>query len=305
MAGGISFDSNATGSYATNGTALTLGTGGIVNNSVFDQTVAMNLTLAANQSFTAATGNLAITGNIFTNGYTLTSDGARTTSISGNISGEGSLVKSGSGTTILTGSNTYTGGTTVLEGTLAGTSQSLRGAIVNNGVVNFEQSFNGNYAGVMSGTGSLIKSGAGAVLLSGNNSYSGGTTINSGVLAASVVSGNLVTLNRNAFGNGSVTINAGGAIFVPSTTPVGPHLSIGGDLTLNNGTIAFYDIGTSPAGQDLRIDVAGNFTNAGGGVVFDFSQVEALDSGNYTLVSYNGTNFATSAITSRAGVGTT
>lgn len=265
----------------------------------------MNLALAANQSFTAATGNLAITGNIFTNGYTLTSDGARTTSISGNISGEGSLVKSGSGTTILTGSNTYTGGTTVLEGILAGTTQSLRGTIVNNGVVNFEQSLNGIYAGVMSGTGSLIKSGAGAVLLSGNNSYSGGTTINSGVLAASVITGNLVTLNPNAFGSGSVNINAGGAMFVPSTTPVGPHLSIGGDLTLNNGTIAFYDIGTSPAGQDLRIDVAGNFTNAGGGVVFDFSQVEALGAGNYTLVSYNGTNFATSAIGSRAGVGTT
>jgi len=172
--------------------------------------------------------------------------------------------------------------------------------------VNFDQAVNGTYAGSMSGTGSLLKTGSGVVLLSGNNTYSGGTTINSGVLAAAAVSANnVVTLNPNAFGTGSVNINSGGAMLVPSTTLGGSRLALGGDLTLNNGTIAFYDIGTSPAGQDLRIDVAGNFTNAGSGAVFDFSQVQALDSGNYTLVSYNGTNFATSAISSRAGVGTT
>ena len=253
---GIAFSSNSTGSYTLNGTAITLGSAGVVNNSSFDQTLAVNLTLGANQSFTAAAGNLSITGNIFTNGCTLTSDGARATSIGGIISGSGSLVKTGSGTTILAGNNTYTGGTTALEGVLAGTTQSLQGAIVNNGVVNFDQSFNGNYAGVMSGTGSLTKSGIGIVQLSGNNSYSGGTTINSGVLAASVITGNLVTLNPNAFGTGGVAINAGGAMLVPSTTLGGGRLAIGNDLTLNNGTIAFYDIGTSPEGKDLHLDVA-------------------------------------------------
>jgi len=282
-ASGLTFLAGA-GSYTVNGSALTLLGEGIVNDSANTQTLALDLTLGANQTFATNTANLIV---------------------SGAISGNASLTKAGNKTLTLLGSNTYTGGTTVSSGILAGTTTGLQGAIANNAVVNFDQAFNGTYAGAMSGTGSLIKSGAGVVLLSGNNSYSGGTTINSGVLAASVVSGNLVTLNRNAFGSGSVNINAGGAMFVPSTTPVGPHLSIGGDLTLNNGTIAFYDIGTSPAGQDLRIDVAGNFTNAGGGVVFDFSQVEALGAGNYTLVSYNGTNFATNAISLRAGVGTT
>jgi outer membrane autotransporter protein len=262
---------------------LQIGEDGIINASSNLQTIAMDLTAGEILAV-----NTAVAG----------------VEISGAISGNSALTKTGNKTLTLTGSNTYSGGTTVSAGTLAGTTQGLKGSIVNNAAVNFNQSFNGTYAGVMSGTGSLTKTGSGVVLLSGNNTYSGGTTINSGTLKAAL-SGNLVTLNPNAFGTGGVNINAGGAMLVPSTTPDGSHLSIGGDLTLNNGTIAFYDIGTSPAGQDLRIDVAGNFTNAGSGVVFDFSQVEALDSGNYTLVSYNGTNFATSGISSRAGVGTT
>jgi outer membrane autotransporter protein len=284
----LTFTSIASGSYTLNGNALAVGAAGIVNDSEFEHTIAMELTGGEVLRINTAESNLTI---------------------SGVISGNSALTKNGSQTLKITGNNTYTGGTLVSAGTLSGTTTGLQGAIETNAVVNFDQNFKGTYAGVMSGTGSLIKSGGGVVLLSGNNSYSGGTTINSGVLAAAVetfVSGNkIVTLNPNAFGHGNVNINAGGAMLVPSTTPEGAHLSIGGDLTLNNGTIAFYDIGTSPAGQDLRIDVAGNFTNAGRGVVFDFSQVEALGAGNYTLVSYNGTNFATNAISSRAGVGTT
>jgi autotransporter-associated beta strand protein/T5SS/PEP-CTERM-associated repeat protein len=281
---GMVFTSNATGSYTVNGNTLWIGEDGILNNSAFQHTIALNLTGGDVLGVNTATNNLTI---------------------SGVISGNSALAKTGNKTLTLTGDNTYSGGTTVSAGTLAGTTHGLKGLITNNAVVNFDQSFDGTYAGVMSGTGSLVKTGSGVVTLSGNNTYTGGTTINSGVFAAALVSGNLVTLNPNALGAGSVNINSGGAMLVPSTTVNGTHLALGGDLTLNNGTIAFYDIGTSPAGEDLRINVSGNFTNAGNGVVFDFSQVEALDSGNYTLVSYNGTNFATSAISSRAGVGTT
>ena len=266
------------GAYTVNGNTLQIGEDGIINASSNLQTIGMDLTAGNELVVNAAAGDIAI---------------------SGAISGNSALTKTGNATLKLTGNNNYTAGTLVSAGTLAGTTTGLQGAIANNAVVNFEQAFNGTYAGAMSGTGSLTKSGIGIVQLSGNNSYSGGTTINSGVLSASVITGNLVTLNPNAFGTGGVAINAGGAMLG------GGRLAIGNDLTLNNGTIAFYDIGTSPEGQDLRIDVAGNFTNAGNGVVFDFSQVQALDSGNYTLVSYNGTNFATNAISSRAGVGTT
>jgi autotransporter-associated beta strand protein len=100
----------------------------------------------------------------------------------------------------LSGANTYTGGTTVSGGTLKGTTTSLQGAIINNAITQFDQSTDGTYAGVMSGTGALVKSGTGVVTLSGANTYTGGTTINSGSTLAlsgsgSIASSSLVTNN--------------------------------------------------------------------------------------------------------------
>ena len=81
------------------------------------------------------------------------------------MSGTGSLTKSGAGTLILTGANSYAGGTTVSGGTLQGTTTSLQGNIPNNADVTFDQATTGTYAGIMSGTGGLTKSGAGTLTL--------------------------------------------------------------------------------------------------------------------------------------------
>jgi autotransporter-associated beta strand protein len=81
--------------------------------------------------------------------------------------GSWSLVKNGAGTTNLTGKNAYTGGTTVNAGILVGTTEGLQGNIVNNALVAFEQTGTGTYAGNMSGTGGLLKTGSGTVSLTG------------------------------------------------------------------------------------------------------------------------------------------
>jgi hypothetical protein len=71
---------------------------------------------------------------------------------------------------------------------------------------------------------------------------------------------------------------------------MGGNLQIDGNIDWSDGTIAFQDTGTSPLSGDLTINVGGNFTvTTTGNATFDFSEVEALDSGNYTLVSANGT----------------
>ena len=101
----------------------------------------------------------------------------------GNMSGSGDLTKVGAGTLILSGSNTYSGGTQVLAGALQGDSTSLQGDFLNEATVVFQQSGNGTYAGSMSGNGTLIKSGAGTLTLSGTNSYFGGTNVQAGTLA--------------------------------------------------------------------------------------------------------------------------
>ncbi|UWY28024.1 autotransporter-associated beta strand repeat-containing protein [Flavobacterium sp. TR2] len=56
---------------------------------------------------------------------------------------------------------------------------------------------------VVSGDGSLVKKSAGTLVLNGNNTFTGGVTINGGIVKAG---------NVNAFGTGIITINAGATL---------------------------------------------------------------------------------------------
>ncbi|MDX2225127.1 MAG: autotransporter-associated beta strand repeat-containing protein [Rhodospirillaceae bacterium] len=127
-------------------------------------------------------------GNFSTEaGTELIVDGAGT--FGGNVSGSGALRRSGVGLLVMNGANSYTGGTIIEGGVVQGTTNSLQGAIENQGAgeVRFVQSFDGTYAGELSGSGGLRKSGAGKVNMSGANTYTGATTINSGTLSLSGV----------------------------------------------------------------------------------------------------------------------
>jgi len=64
----------------------------------------------------------------------------------------------------------------------------------------------------LTGTGSLVKTGAGSLLLSGSGNFTGGTTISSGTLMASV---------PRALGTGSVVVGSGGSLAVASTLDLG------------------------------------------------------------------------------------
>ena len=126
--------------------------------------------------------------------FNQTSNGTYT----GVISGKGQLKKDGAAVLTLTGANTYTGLTTVIQGTLSGNTTSLRGAIVNSGVVRFNQTSNGNYTGVISGTGQLLKIGRAVLTLTGANTYTGLTTVRAGTLR-----GNTTSL-RGAIANSAI-----------------------------------------------------------------------------------------------------
>src|SRR4029077_7999527 len=107
---------------------------------------------------------------------------ASNTALAAAISGTGSFVKQGAGTLILTGANSYSGGTAVSGGVLQGDTTSLQGNITNNAAVVFDQATLGTYAGAMSGSGSLTKQNTGTLILTGANTYSGGTTVSAGTL---------------------------------------------------------------------------------------------------------------------------
>lgn len=134
----------------------------------------------------------------------------------GVISGVGgALVKAGAGTWILDGANTYSGGTTVQVGVLQGTTSSLQGAIVNQASLVFNQSFDGTYASILSGSGTMTKLGAGTVTLEGATATQTSLAVNGGAV--------LVNESLTA----DVTIGSAGAMYGS-----GP---IYGDVT-NNGT---------------------------------------------------------------------
>ncbi len=94
--------------------------------------------------------------------------------------------------------------------------------------------------------GSLDKLGAGTLVLSGNNSYTGGTVLHGGTLVAA---------SATAFGNGNVS-TFGGTLAVRSADA----LRIDGDLTL--GAAGALDLALG-SGFGLQLDIAGHASFAG------------------------------------------
>ncbi|EMB6999212.1 fibronectin-binding autotransporter adhesin ShdA [Salmonella enterica] len=178
-----------------------------------------------------------------------------------NVTGEGQIVKSGSDELIVTGDNNYSGGTTISGGTLtADHADSLgSGDIDNSGVLKVGE---GELENIFSGSGSLVKTGTGELTLSGDNSYSGGTTITGGTLTAdhadSLGSGDIDNSGVLKVGEGDLenTLSGSGSLVKTGT----------GELTLSGGND--YSGGTTIIGGTLTADHAdslgsGDIDNSG------------------------------------------
>ncbi|MBB4633682.1 autotransporter-associated beta strand repeat-containing protein [Sphingosinicella soli] len=158
--------------------------------------------LTGNHSYTGSTningglfsiGSGGTTGSIASalvnNFGTLAFNRSDSLTYAGSIVGTGALQQNGSGTTILSGNSSYTGGTTISAGTLqlgnGGATGSIIGDVVDNGLLRFNRSNALAFNGVISGSGAVTQDGAGTTTLAGINSYTGGTTINAGILKVS------------------------------------------------------------------------------------------------------------------------
>lgn len=181
--------SGVLGGDILNSGAITLmgTTTGIAN---FVQTGAGTLALGG---FATTIGTVSGAGRIELGGGRLTTgrDGVNSL-FSGVIAGAGGLTKTGTGGLVLTGANIYSGGTTIAAGTLqlgdGGTTGSVLGTIVNNGVLVINRSNLMTLDNLMSGTGTLVHAGSGTTILTAANSYSGGTLISAGRLVGTTAS---------------------------------------------------------------------------------------------------------------------
>jgi outer membrane autotransporter protein len=126
------------------------------------------------------------------------------------LEGVGRLTKAGSGTLVLTEANTYTGGTTIAEGTLqlgnGGTSGSIVGDVLDNGMLKVNRSDAFTLDGVISGSGALNQVGTSTTVLTGSNTYTGGTTIAAGTLQLGN-GGTIGSIVGDVTNNGSLAVN--------------------------------------------------------------------------------------------------
>ncbi|EGH2251381.1 fibronectin-binding autotransporter adhesin ShdA [Salmonella enterica] len=292
--------------------ADSLGTGAIANSGVLQVGEGeLENTLSGTGSLVkTGTGELTLSGdNTYSGGTTITggtltadhADSLGTGAIANSgvlqvgegelentLSGSGSLVKTGTGELTLNGDNDYSGGTTIDDGVLiADHADSLgTGAVANNGVLQVGE---GELKNTLSGTGSLVKIGTGELTLSGDNTYSGGTTIDDGVLIAA----NVNALSGGDVDNsGTLMLDANGAFELANiTTHTGATTALAagntldaGQLTQEDGSTLSIDLGAATDDAVITADsvtLGGTLNVTGIGSVTDSWTPEAY---TYTLI---------------------
>jgi autotransporter-associated beta strand protein len=326
------------GTLALNGNALTVtgGSDGTSGNFTFSGNISDGSTPGGSIVINSAQGTRITTqvtlGGIVTNTYSIT---AGTLTLSGSNTFTGGITVTSGQVTV--GSLANTGGVNALGGPIdfKGGYLGVGGTALNNLNAN---SVNGNPAGATStwnnvpldlnlgsaanpftvsqnltGSSSIIKTGPGPLTLSGNNTYSGGTTL---------IQGTIIVPNFQGLGtnNNSVIAGSGGSIIniaVGPTTLVAPA-TYGGNITSTASTLQinltsplFYPKANAGQGQTQAysanqagtgnlivggstLDLNGPITNAGVGL-----------NNNATLILDYGTGGATSSIlTTPIGLGT-
>lgn len=208
----------------------------------------------------------SITGNVVNDGA-LVFDRSDGLAFGGTISGTGRLEVRGLGLG-LTADNTYSGGTTIGAGSTlqlgtGGTTGGIVGDVLNNGHLVFARSDVVTFGGRVSGTGDLTNAGGG-LILTGNNSYSGTTTIGPPVVVGNggttgslgtgpVINNSLLIIDRagtlvmdNAIsGPGAVIISGPGRVVFggANTYAAGTEVE-GGTLAVNGSIVGNARVGT-------------------------------------------------------------
>lgn len=256
-------------------------------------------------------GNHIFLGNHFTANVS-----SGTATLSGVIDEVASsqLTKTGTGTLILTGANSYTGGTVINQGTLQGNSTSLVGNIFNSGTVVFDQSVLGHFDGNISGSGDLVKTGAGTVIFNGTNSYAGMTSINQGELqvhGSTTSNVNVANPSATLSGDGSVGSVTNDGTVRPGTSTLG-DLNVNGSFTQHAGgttVIGINSAGNTPGVNNGHLNVTGNaaldgtlnVAAQGGGTYTSGTQYTILNStgtvtGQFSSIVSNLSMFSINAI---------
>ena len=256
---------------------------------------------------TTTSGNWTISGSTLnlSAAATFTVNASSTSSIGNVISGGFGLTKAGEGVLTLGGLNTYTGSTTVAAGTLTlatgasmssgalsvaaganlilnsnATTSALTGSgnvTIGNGAALTLNTTSGEpqFLGVFAGSGNLVKSGAGEVYLTGDNSgFTGAVTVNGGMISTQ----NAVS----SLGSGDITVTANATIGTHNTMPVG---RLNNKLNVTAGTLTLGRNGRTILGNDVIASGSGSIVVGGGGVAVIEKDISNVGTGTLSVAA--------------------
>ncbi|WP_022727566.1 autotransporter-associated beta strand repeat-containing protein [Fodinicurvata sediminis] len=202
------------------------------------------------------------------------------------------LFKTGSGTLVVGGRSRFGSGITISEGTLEGTALSLNGSITVEDTLLFNQDSDGSYSHAISGSGTVVKAGEGKLTLGAVNSYTGGTTIERGILSVSddsnlgdvtgdlTLSGGTLEVTDNVTTGRSIILADGGEFLIGPGDP-GVRFVVNGDVSgtrslakAGAGTMVLnanndYSGGTSIKEGSLEIQKDANLGATGSSLLLD------------------------------------
>ncbi len=274
-AGGLQNDNS--GTLILNGTNTF--TGGITINSGTLQIAGAGLLGDTNGNYS---------GNI-TNYTVLQYSSSATQTLSGVISDNGNignvLIKDGSGILILAGGNTYLGDTLISNGVLQVTGTLAAGNYLGNFTDNGTLAWSGASAqtlrGVISGSGGLLKDGAGTLTLNGANDYAGSTIVTKGTLVYSPNTITYPTINSlSIYSNATVLVKANSGTSLPV-----------GNLTLNSNSVLNLSYDFSGGNPTVAAVGVANLSTPGTNIVIRITGFGAA-LGQFPLISYTGTPLA-------------